>query len=212
LGNDNHYASCELDEGGNTLSVFSSDLFIIDIHTKDLFALKQADGFDGDQSYLPQGSRDEHLDFYPTVAPIATGGYFWLYFTSRRTYGNITPDSLYPVTERNSKKIWISAITIPTSGEFGGMSSDPSHPAFVLPGQEMEAGNMRAFPTLEPCKKEGDKCEVGFECCKGYCTNGICGPPETKCSKLDEACVTRNDCCDPNNECLGGFCALIILR
>ena len=39
--------------------------------------------------YLPSPSDDYNLDFYPTVNPISAGGYFWAYFTSRRSYGNL---------------------------------------------------------------------------------------------------------------------------
>jgi hypothetical protein len=71
---------------------------------------------------------------------------------------------------------------------------------------------MRAFPTLEPCRADGDKCEVGLDCCSGHCTNGICGPPEKSCSKLEEACTTDDDCCDKTNQCIGGFCSIIVLK
>jgi hypothetical protein len=211
LGNDSHFASCELGLIGDTVAVYKSDLYILDLNNNNnVIPLKMAGGFKGDTSYLPQGDRDAHFDFYPTVAPISSGGYFWLYFTSRRTYGNISSDM--DVLDRKTKKIWISAINIPGAGEFGGLNDDPSHPAFVLPGQEMRAGNMRAFPTLEPCKEDGQPCEVGLDCCHGFCTNGKCGPPEKGCSQLEEACETSADCCDPTHECIGGFCSIIILK
>jgi hypothetical protein len=34
-------------------------------------------------------ARDQDLNYYPTVSPVAAGGYFWAFFTSRRTYGNV---------------------------------------------------------------------------------------------------------------------------
>ena len=51
-------------------------------------------GLDGTStSYLPNigtnHANDAKLNYEPTVNPIASGGYFWVVFTSRRAYGNI---------------------------------------------------------------------------------------------------------------------------
>ena len=74
--------------------------------------------------------------------------------------------------------------------------TDPSHPAFYLPGQEEGSGNVRAFAALEPCKDEGQQCATGVECCCGKCSDmGMCSCTETRCSKIDEACTTAADCC-----------------
>jgi hypothetical protein len=214
LGNDSHFASCELDPIGGTFNVYRSDLYSIDLTTLTPVQLEKAGGFMNGVSYLPQGARDEHLDFYPTMAPIASGGYFWLYFTSRRTFGNVT--SHMDLLDRNTKKIWVAAINIP--GDEFAYGVDPSHPAFVLPGQEIDGGNMRAFPALEPCKEDGEPCERGIDCCSGFCTDGICGRPPTPpeevppCSQLDEACETDADCCDAEHKCIGGFCTLILIE
>ena len=152
-------------------------------------------------SYLPAGSaRDGELDFFPTVSPVAAGGYFWVFFTSRRSYGNIsTVDLEDPV----SKKIWVTALDI---GAAAG--ADPSHPAFFLPGQELGSGNMRAFAALEPCKDDGAGCASGTECCSGFCTDNVCSLPR-ECSGIDERCNTRDDCCNPNPDiqCIAGYCA-----
>jgi len=44
----------------------------------------------------------------------------------------------------------VAAIDInPTPG------TDPSHPAFYLPGQELNAGNLRGFWVVDPCKQNG---------------------------------------------------------
>jgi len=59
---------------------------------------------------------------------------------------------------------------------------DPSNPAFLLPGQELNSGNIRAFAALEPCKEDGQPCKSGADCCKGFCSMidpatgiGVCG-------------------------------------
>ncbi|HTV17757.1 MAG TPA: hypothetical protein VMG12_03775 [Polyangiaceae bacterium] len=151
--------------------------------------------------YLPGGAaRDSDLEFFPTVSPVAAGGYFWLFFTSRRTYGNISTVNLEdPV----SKKIWVAAVDINAPP-----GTDPSHPAFFLPGQELGSGNVRAFAALEPCKADASSCSSGTDCCSGFCTDGACGPPR-ECSGIDERCATRDDCCNPNPDiqCIAGFCA-----
>jgi hypothetical protein len=164
--------------------------------------LDSANGFRGGQTYLPAGAaRDSDLEFFPTMSPVAAGGYFWLFFTSRRTYGNISTVNL---EDPLSKKIWVTAIDI---GAAAG--TDPSHPAFFLPGQELGSGNVRAFAALAPCKDDGGSCTSGTDCCSGFCTDNICGPPR-ECSGIDERCTTREDCCNPlpNIQCIAGFCAI----
>jgi hypothetical protein len=166
-------------------------------------ALDAANGYHNGASYLPAGAaRDNELEFFPTMSPVAAGGYFWVFFTSRRTYGNI---STVPLEDPVSKKIWVTAVDI---GAPRGV--DPSHPAFFLPGQELGSGNVRAFAALEPCKDDGLSCTSGTDCCSGFCTDGVCGPPR-ECSGIDERCVTVEDCCDldPAIQCIAGYCATI---
>ena len=42
--------------------------------------------------------------------------------------------------------------------------TDPSHPAFYLPAQEIIAGNARGFWAVDPCHKDGQSCNTGDEC------------------------------------------------
>jgi hypothetical protein len=152
--------------------------------------------------YLPYGARDQNLSFYPTVSPVAAGGYFWVYFTSRRNYGNLNVD---PDNGPASKQLWVAAIDF-TSAETQS-NSDRSHPAFFLPGQELKSGNIRAFSALDPCKSDGQSCSSGVDCCNGACNSGSCGSVKG-CSKTDEKCSTNVDCCTGQAlTCLGGFCA-----
>jgi hypothetical protein len=177
----------------------TSDLYIVDMATRTAHALDGANG--GSPSYLPYPGRDEHLDFYPTVSPVAAGGYFWVFFTSRRNYGNTIVGT---VDDPKSKKIWVSAISI--EGQAG---TDTSHPAFYLPGQEVASGNIRAFATLSPCKGDGQSCSTGVDCCGGFCENGQCGGA-SGCAHTDEKCAKDSDCCDTTQKCIGGFCAAVI--
>jgi hypothetical protein len=196
--------------------VAASDLYITCVRTPGTAAaLNLANGFKGNpaSSYLPYPGRDEHLDFYPTGSPVAAGGYFWVFFTSRRQYGNVMVDATNgnalpdPVFHAETKKIWATALTI-DPGE-GACAQDSSHPAFLLPGQELASGNIRAFAALAPCTKNGGTCQTGIDCCGGFCTNGTCGAPPM-CSGLDNKCSSSQPCCSgvsPPLQCIGGYCA-----
>lgn len=183
----------------------SGHLMIADIASGMITPLDSANGYANGKSYLPAGEdRDNNLEFFPTVSPISGGGFAWVLFTSRRTYGNLwttKPD------DPTAKKIWVTAVNL---GLPAGM--DPSNPAFLLPGQELGSGNIRAFAALEPCKEDGQPCKSGADCCKGFCSNidpttgiGMCGKTMNHtCSKVDERCTTDADCCqDANNGALG---------
>ena len=146
----------------------------------------------------------QHASYEPTFSPVASGGYFWLVFVSERTYGNVLVDEA-PETRR--KQLWVTAIdAAPQAG------TDPSHPAFWLPGQEIDSHNMRGSWALSPCKDLGASCEAGYECCEGFCIydedagGTVCGVPQS-CGQIDDACETDADCCDPMAACIGGFCA-----
>jgi len=173
-------------------------LFAVNVQTKQNTYLMNLNG-DG---YMPGGSRDENKNYEPTIAPIASGGYFWLMFTSRRTYGNKLTG-----TEDVTKRLWVSAFD-PNAAD----GVDPTHPAFYISGQELTSGNSRGFWALDPCKQDGADCESGDECCNGFCNpkgdppEFVCGPPDGMCSDEFEACSSNADCCDPALQCIGGIC------
>lgn len=200
LGNNADFVTAGLSFG----TIAESDLWWVDVDTGTAAALDRANGFDNGQLYLPHGMADAHKSFVPTVSPVAAGGYFWVFFTSRRSYGNLmVVDQAANAPE--AKKIWVAAIDIDADP-----GSDPSHPAFYLPNQELESGNIRAFAALEPCRENGAMCESGIDCCCGFCLEGLCGcRPEDKCAELDERCETAADCCNPVAACIGGFCQLL---
>lgn len=209
---------------------YYADLRLVDVASKEVNNLDALNGYDAEgELYLPGGAgQEEHLNYEPSVLPVPVAGYYWVLFTSRRTYGNtLAPggseprgDDIWGIpqgtdTETPSprKKIWVAAIDLDHQG-----SLDPSHPAFYLPGQELEAGNMRAFAALEPCKKRGKGCESAAECCDGFCRevsrddNGepvleCTPPPENACAEIDEACKRASDCCNSKSLCINNRCA-----
>jgi hypothetical protein len=178
-------------------------------------------------------------NFYPTVMPVALGGYYWVFFTSKRTYGNKTyPELMHSDTyalstkfaedDAKTKRIWVSALRpVPMSGELTNGLQDISSPAFFLDGQS-ESGNVRAFTTLNPCAKKGDSCASGLDCCGGYCNipptsnefdikpMGTCTDEPPSCSKTNERCTNDSNCCppthgEPQNTCIGGYCAYVVV-
>jgi hypothetical protein len=162
-------------------------------------------------TYLPFGAEDLHHAYYPTVSPVGAGGYFWVFFDSVRHYGGTGLQ----------RQLWGTALDISADGRY---IRDPSHPAFYVSGQEFGTGNHRAFAALDPCRKDGDKCTSGIDCCGGYCTImqaaelvepvGTCSPMKIMCAKRDERCTTTADCCpaigpDEPLVCIAGFCAVV---
>ncbi len=161
---------------------------------------------------------DVNLNYEPTVNPVATGGYAWVVFTSRRMYGSVAdippfcsdPRGVNLITNITPKKLWVSAVDLNAPA-----GTDPSHPGFYLPAQEILAGNARAFWVLDPCRMDGEDCETGDQCCNGFCSATgdpgdplECSPvPSGECSMTQEACDDSADCCDPTNTCINGFCA-----
>jgi hypothetical protein len=172
-------------------------------------------------SYSETGYDDTTLNYEPTVLPIVEGGYAWVVFTSRRAYGSqlgSVPWKSWPpnydttdLSQATVKKLWVAAIDLNAPA-----GTDPSHPAFYLPAQEILAGNSRGFWVLDPCQPDGASCATGDQCCNGYCEpNGDGGaltcsntPPNASCAGPQEKCTTAIPCCDPSEACINGFCAV----
>ncbi|HEY1960641.1 MAG TPA: hypothetical protein VGH28_33750 [Polyangiaceae bacterium] len=179
---------------------------------------------------------DAVYNYEPTVLPIQTAGYTWIAFTSRRMYGNVaTVDPYYSdpryrdiSQQPTPKKIWIAAIANnPTAG------SDPSFPAFYLNGQELLAGNSRAYFALNACEQPGppltqsNVCDTDLDCCGGAANpqTAICkldtpitNPPVKhcvstaggSCSPDGGSCTTDANCCNfsSGSRCSNGTCAV----
>jgi hypothetical protein len=163
------------------------------------------------------------LNYEPNVNPQTVGGYNWVVFTSRRRFGNVATmnpwwsDPRYkPIGGQfgaTPKKIWVSAVDEnPTSG------TDPSYPAFYLPGQEWLSGNSKAYWVLDACKAANNarstatECESDLDCC-GAPTTSICSlqkpianPPKRHCiPKASSGCIADNAAtpCSSHAQCCG---------
>jgi hypothetical protein len=189
-----------------------SDLFIVDIASGTSTILAKAMGLNSPQDqtgYLPFGTEELHQHYYPTVSPVAAGGYFWVFFDSIRHYGN----------QGIARQLWGSALRISADGAYNG---DPSAPAFYVTGQDFMTGNHRAFTALDACKQNGNKCTSGTDCCGGFCyvpkpqdefnteVEGMCTSDVPQCSRTSDRCVADTDCCNPTDKCLNGYCGQII--
>ncbi len=186
----------------------TGNVYRIDVATKTPVRLDALDGYSPDgSSYLPDN--DPNLSFVPTVLPEAVGGYFWVVFTSHRSYGNILPSQAG--MDDDEGKLWVAAIDInATPGK------DSSHPGFYLDGQEAGSDNLRGFWVLSPCQQTGTKCGAGDECCSGFCrpdgeggAYSCIAAPVTGCSNEYEKCTSTAQCCGASAgySCIGGFCS-----
>jgi hypothetical protein len=187
-----------------------ADLYIVNIQSKTATRLDALDGYSSSGTYLP--ASDPDLNFAPTILPEAVGGYFWVVFTSHRSYGNLLASQASDTQNQGTDdvgKLWVAALDIPTSaGEFPtAPSGDPSHPAFYLDGQELQADNLRGFWVLPPCMSNGTGCATGDQCCGGYCVTGMCSSTPPSCSNEFDLCMTAADCCMTTDLCINGRCA-----
>ena len=194
------------------------ELWWVDAKTKTPTRLDKANG----KGYSPTNNATQHdddstLNYEPTVNPVVSGGYAWVVFTSRRLYGNVATinpfwsDPRYHdiSTTPTTKKLWVAAIDLKAAP-----GTDPSHPAFYLPAQELLAGNSRGFWVVDPCHKDGTTCETGDECCGGYCRPAgdggglICTPDVPMCAQEFEKCTSNADCCTGGKTltCINGRC------
>ena len=144
--------------------------------------------------------------FNPVFAPKSAGGYTWIVFISKRDYG-------HKLVNSGIQQLWMVAIDDPPQP-----GVDPSHPPFYLRGQIPNQFSENAYYALDPCKKDGESCEHGIECCNKSCIyddgqkKHICKPPEGgNCIPTGSGpCKTDVDCCDFKDDvvCLNGFCEL----
>jgi hypothetical protein len=196
-----------------------AELWWVDLATKQAAPLDRLNG----KGYLPVGpnghDQDATLNYEPTVCPVASGGYAWVVFTSRRLYGNVATLNPFWSDPRfhdlssspTPKKLWVAALDLNAAP-----GQDPSHPAFYIPAQELLAGNSRGYWVNEVCRENGASCESGDQCCTGYCrppsegAAAICVEKPQGCAREFESCEVTADCCqDVSMTCYGQRCTIL---
>jgi hypothetical protein len=142
----------------------------------------------------PPAVKDHDAGREPTFCPVKRGGYSWMVFTSMRDWGNELV-GVGPNTNAK-RRLWVAAI----DGDI--KTADPSHPAFYLEGQE-NTPNMRGFWALSECiqtpppGETGMMCKSNFECCSGFCVEGVCVDKTTEsCVGIGGTCATAAECCN----------------
>jgi hypothetical protein len=212
-------------EWGFTRQQNTSELWWVDVASGQAHRLDRLNGYAATgKPYLPDNSggaathtaaQDTTLNYEPTVCPIAGGGYAWVVFTSRRMYGTVaqlgpwvSDPRKYPwLDEVTDKKLGVAAVDLNAAP-----GSDPSHPAFYLPAQELHAGNSRGFWSFETCRPDTQNCETGAQCCGGYCQQDdgglACTSSPPSCSALYEKCARDSDCCGAHSgvTCINNLC------
>ena len=197
-------SSCDSSSSCSNLGA-RGELWVVDTTTKVARALDRLNG----KGYLPVGPEshndDATLNYEPTVSPIPSGGYAWVIFTSRRLYGSVATQNpwwsdprFHDLTQAPTpKKLCVAAIDLDAPA-----GTDPSHPAFYLPAQELLAGNSRGYWAPDPCRMDGAACMSGDQCCGGFCRGAselapqVCGTTGGGCAREFEKCATNADCCD----------------
>jgi hypothetical protein len=177
----------------------------------------------------PPDTNDLHSSIEPTFNPVVRGGYSWAVFTSMRKFGNVPWGANVTALTKcagtalcnGKRQLWLA----PVDTTIG--TTDPSHPAIYLEGQDFTTPNMRGFYTLASCipspgampppgaPQVGTKCTTGFECCSGFCSqNAQCiEPSQATCVGFGGACTVSGDCCNSQIvQCIGGMCKVPITR
>jgi hypothetical protein len=179
---------------------------------------------DGLHSQSATLAADSGKAYQPTVLPFTAGGYRWVIFTSTRAYGN-QMNPLGTHFSCGASLLWVAALDDSEAG-----ASDRSHPAFLLPGQQIRSIvdptssrhyiNERGYLVPSPCKAVSSVCTVNEECCGagGATPTTECrldpdaDPPHRTCESVG-TCVRQGDSCTTSGECCGrvpcvqGVCA-----
>jgi hypothetical protein len=143
---------------GDDLATWSGNtgkIFAVNTQTKEVVFLARLNG-DG---YMPQGTRDENKNYEPTIAPIASGGYFWVMYTSRRTYGNKLRQRL-----RDEAPLGLGL------RRSTRRRRRPLAPGLLHRRAGADLGQQPRLLGPRPLQATtGTGCESGDECCNGFC-------------------------------------------
>lgn len=179
------------------------------------FTINAPCGACSNNGFMP-GSRDARTNYYPYMAPTLAGDHAWVLFTSRRMYGNIAvsdgwdPDLTQTCSTKEipSKKLWVAAVD-PNAAA----GTDPSRPAFYLPGQETSAANSEGHWIGAACTAVEGACDTDEDCCGGTGSGATsqCRVISTASFPPAKACKSKNTCsaegqsCTQESDCCSGL-------
>lgn len=157
-----------------------------------LAAANENPGADGVSRVPLLRANPQQNSFLPSFNPKSEGGYYWLAFYSRRDYGHVLRGQERP-------QIWVAAID--ANADPGTSAADPSHPAFWLPGQNIDTENLSSFFAPRPCAENGGQCDADAACCGDLLCRPeggdfACVPPAQACTLDGDGCATDEDCCE----------------
>lgn len=154
--------------------------------------------------------------YWPTFSPFVTrqgesGGYYWLAFMSRREYGNARAGTRGLRSQGRGGgrlQLWVTAIDLDAPA-----GTDPSHPAYWLPGQDLATGNFGAYWSPVACRANTTSCTSDGDCCSGRCrpdpmnpSANVCQPPPpAECRRAGQTCGAGGDCCS-GLSCFANVC------
>jgi hypothetical protein len=161
--------------------------------------------------------------YQPTVLPFSAGGKRWVIFTSPRSYGNQFNQKSSSGTATDfscgASMLWVAALDDATANG----TTDPSHPAFLMPGQQIAKitssphyVNERGYLVPSPCKSTGTSCSVDEECCGSSASpstaacraplgwDPVTGPPKKTCQALSGTCSNAGQSCSTSADCCNG--------
>ncbi|HXK16942.1 MAG TPA: discoidin domain-containing protein, partial [Polyangiaceae bacterium] len=165
-----------------------------------------------------ENALDADKSYQPTVLPFASGGYRWVIFTSPRSYGNQF-NQIGTHFTCGATMLWVSALDDATAS-----TTDRSHPAFFLPGQNVlpittqdHYLSERGYLVPNQCRSTGLSCNTSDQCCAGLAckvdTISATGVPNKvckatgACGAVGTACLTAADCCGAGALCVADKCA-----
>ena len=169
----------------------------------------------------PLTGRSSNLAFEPTFNPTARGGLLLARLHQRAELGEHGRRAGHGRTN-DKKRLWVSAIdAVDRSGRsepprFLPRRSGHHHPehARLLDGLVVHRhAQRRARPTVDgdggvsDAGDDGQRpaaCVNGFDCCSGFCEQGVCVDPSAlTCAGIDAACTTiTSDCCNAGSRVL----------
>ena len=186
----------------------ASRLFIVDVAPRRCTPLDNANGMKGDGSAAIPNAAELGVRVLPDVMPVAAGGQFWLFWTSRRTYGNFPQNNVPKVAASPSP---IRASTVSAGGRWGA-------PRHRRPRQRRsrhrvstcrrDSGRHRALSPLRACKGDMSALRHGIDCCSAIASIGMCEVSSRHVRAYARQAHRLGRCCDKEAVLRRGFCAV----